>query len=200
VQTDIWELNSNGQWQASVSPGGHPAGYQVIGVGDFTGDGTTDILWNNSSTGDVDEWQIANGQWAGSVDLGTHPGSGWTISGVGDFFGNGREDVLWTNSAASGVQTDIWQLGPNGQWTASMSPGTHPAGYQVAGIGDVTGASVADIIWFNPTTGDVDEWKISNGQWAGSVDLGTHPGNFQISGMGNFTGDGTNGILWHQNS
>jgi hypothetical protein len=200
VATDIWELSSSGQWMASVSPGSHPAGYQVVGVGDFTGNGTSDILWYNSATGDVDEWQLANGQWSASVDLGTHPGSGWTIAGVGDFFGNGNEDVLWTNSSSSGVQTDIWQLGPNGQWETSVSPGTHPAGYQVAGIADVTGASVSDIIWYNPSTGDVDEWKIANGQWAGSVDLGTHPGNFQIAGMGDFTGDGTNGILWHSTS
>jgi FG-GAP-like repeat len=200
VQTDIWELNSSGQWQASDSPGSHPAGYNVAAVGDFTGNGTSDILWYNSTTGDVDEWQIAEGQWAASVDLGSHPGSGWTIAGVGDFFGNGNDDVLWTNSSGGSVQTDIWQLGPNGQWEASVSPGTHPAGYQVAGIGDVTGSSVSDIIWYNPTTGDVDEWKIANGQWAGSVDLGTHPGNYQISGMGNFTGDGTSDVLWHSTS
>jgi hypothetical protein len=200
IGTDIWELNSSGQWQASASPGSHPAGYKVAAVGDFTGNGTSDILWYNSTTGDVDEWQLANAQWSASVDLGSHPGSGWTIAGVGDFFGNGNDDVLWTNSSGGSVQTDIWQLGPTGQWEASVSPGSHPAGYQVAGIGDVTGSSVSDIIWYNPSTGDVDEWQIANGQWAASVDLGTHPGNYQIAGMGNFTGNGTNGILWHASS
>ncbi len=77
---------------------------------------------------------------------------------------------------------------------------THPAGYQMAGVGDVTGSSVADIIWYNPSTGDVDEWQIANGKWAASVDLGTHPGNYQIAGLGNFTGGGTSGILWLDSS
>jgi hypothetical protein len=200
VQTDIWELNSSGQWQASVSPGTHPGGYTVAGTGDWTGNGTDGILWYNAATGNVDEWQLSNGQWSASVELGAHPGSGWTIAGVGDFFGNGRDDVLWSNTSGGGVQTDIWELGSNGQWINSVSPGSHPAGYQVVGVGDFTGTGTSDILWQNPTTGDVDEWLINNGKWAGSIDLGSHPGNFQVAGIGNFTGSGTSSILWHAGS
>ena len=197
VQTDIWKLDTNGQWDASVSPGTHPAGYGIAATGDWTGDGTDGILWYNASTGDTDEWQLNNGQWVASVDLGSHPGSGWTIAGVGDFFDNGRDDVLWTNSSGGAVQTDIWELGSNGQWINSVSPGSHPAGYQVAGVGDFTGNGTSDILWQNTSTGDVDEWLIKNGQWAASIDLGSHPGTFQIAGTGNFTGTNTADILWH---
>ncbi len=197
VQTDIWELASNGQWMASVSPGSHPAGYTVAGTGDWTGNGTDGILWYNASNGDTDEWQLANGQWSGSVDLGSHPGSGWTIAGVGDFFDNGRDDVLWTNASGGTVQTDIWELGSNGQWINSVSPGSHPAGYQVVGVGDFTGTGTSDILWYNASTGDTDEWLINNGQWASSIDLGTHPGSAQIAGVGDFNGAGNAGILWH---
>jgi hypothetical protein len=49
VSTDIWELNSSGQWMASVSPGSHPAGYVVVGVGDFTGNGTSGIFCHSAS-------------------------------------------------------------------------------------------------------------------------------------------------------
>ena len=199
IATDIWELNSSGQWQASVSPGTHPAGYQVAAVGDFTGNGTSDILWYNSTTGDVDEWQIINGQWSASVDLGSHPGAGWTIAGVGDFFGNGIDDILWTNSTSSGVQTDIWELAPNGQWEASVSPGSHPAGYQVAAVGNFADTGTDGILWYNPSTGDADEWQLSNGQWSASVDLGSHPGSFQIAGTGAFVnGNATSDVLWQQ--
>jgi hypothetical protein len=197
VQTDIWEL-SNGQWSASVSPGNHPAGYEVVGAGNFTGNGTSGILWFNPTTGDVDEWKIAAGKWAGSVDFGAHPGNGWQIAGIGDFTGNGTSDILWTNSSGGQVQTDIWEL-QNGKWAASVSPGSHPAGYQVAGVGDFTGNSTSGIIWFNASTGDVDEWKISGGKWAGSVDLGSHApsSGWQIVGVGDVTGSGTSGLIWH---
>jgi hypothetical protein len=201
VATDIWELSSSGQWQASVSPGSHPAGYNVVGVGDFTGNGTSDILWQNSTTGDVDEWQLSNGQWSASVDLGSHPGTGWSIVGVGDFFGSGIDDIFWANSSGGEVQTDIWELGSNGQWAASVTPGLglHPAGYQVAAIGNFTGNGTDGVLWYDPTNGNVDEWVLDNhGQWATSVDLGTHPGNFQIAGTGSFVnGNSTSDILWH---
>ena len=46
---------------------------QAVAVGDFTGDGTSDILRQNPSNWDVDKWKISNGKWAGSIDLGSHP-------------------------------------------------------------------------------------------------------------------------------
>ena len=206
VQTDIWELNSSGNWMASVSPGSHPAGYTVAGTGDWTGNGTDGILWYDAATGNTDEWQLSGGQWSASVDLGSHPanatdGNSYQIAGIGDFFGNGRDCVLWTSVNADGtIATDIWELNSSGQWMASVSPGNHPAGYQVAAIGDFTGNGTSDILWYDASTGATDEWLIKNGQWAGSIDLGSHPGNYRIAGVGNFNGAGNAGVLWHATS
>ena len=202
VQTDIWKLGSDGKWAGSVTPGSHPAGYTVAGIGDWTGNGTDGILWFNPTTLDVDEWQLSNGKWSASVDLAVHPdnpdGNDAQIAGVGDFFDNGRDGVLWTSVNADGtIATDIWELDSTGHWMASVSPGNHPAGYTVAGVGDFTGTGTSDILWYNASTGDVDEWLINNGHWAGSVDLGPHPGNFQIAGVGDFTNSGTKDVLWH---
>jgi hypothetical protein len=203
IATDIWKLGSTGNWANSVSPGSHPAGYTVAGTGDWTGNGTDGILWYNASNGDTDEWQLSGGNWAASVDLGGHPANGtdgasYQIAGVGDFFDNGRDDVLWTSVNSDGtVATDIWELGSAGQWIASTSPGNHPARYSVVGVGDFTGTGTSDILWYDASTGDADEWLIKNGAWAGSVDLGTHPGGFQVAGVGDFNGDGTKDILWH---
>ena len=134
--------------------------------------------------------------------MGTHPGN-YQIAAIGHFFGNGlaNTDILWTSVASNGqIETDIWELGSNGQWFASVQPGSHPAGYNVVGVGDFTGNGTDDILWQNPTTGDVDEWQISKGQWVGSVDLGTHPGSYQIAGIGNFAGPGASDILFHSGS
>ena len=92
-------------------------------------------------------------------------------------------------------------LVPNGHWIASVSPGLglHPPGYQVAAIGDFTGNGNDGVLWYDPSTGNVDEWVLDlNGQWAASIDLGSHPGNFQIAGSGSFfSGNVTSDILWH---
>ncbi len=89
---------SNGQWAATVNVGTIPgAGWQVAGIGDFTGNGTSDILWHNVNSGDIAEWLIQNGHWAGSVDFGTI--AGWQVAGIGDFTGGGTSDVLWHTGA-----------------------------------------------------------------------------------------------------
>ena len=95
-----------------------------MGAGDFDHDGTSDVLWYNPATGGLDLWKMANGQWAGSVDLGTHP-AGYQISGIGDFNKDGTSDVLWFNPATR--DTDIWSLN-NGHWAGSSTIGLHPAG------------------------------------------------------------------------
>ena len=130
-----------------------------------------------------------------SVDIGSHPG-GYQIAGTGKFTGGSGSDILWTNTSGGSMQTDIWQLGPNGQWAQSVSPGTHPSGYQVAGVGDWSGDGTDGLLSFNSTTGDTDEWQLSNGKWADSVDLGSHPGSYQISGVGDFFDNGNDDVLW----
>ena len=55
------------------------------------------MIWFNPATRHVDLWKIANGQWAGSVDIGTHP-AGWQPSCTGDFNGDGTSDVALVQS------------------------------------------------------------------------------------------------------
>jgi len=180
------------QWQASADIGPHPAGYVPALLGDFNHDGTSDIIWYNAATRDVDLWKHANGQWVGSVDVGLHP-AGWTSIASGDFNRDGTSDVLWFNAATNALE--VWKLS-NGQWAGSASVGTHPAGYQPVGTGDFNRDATSDVLWFNPETGDVDLWKIANAQWAGSIDIGAHPAGYQPVGMGDFNHDGTSDILW----
>src|SRR5262249_10830669 len=94
-------------WSATTDVGSHPAGYQSAGFGDFNADGTSDALWFNPTTGDLDLWKMSNGQWAGSQDIGTHP-AGYTPAAIGDFSGDGTSDVLWFNPASGDV--DLWKM------------------------------------------------------------------------------------------
>jgi hypothetical protein len=63
----------NGHWSASSAVGSHPAGWTPAGIGDFNHDETSDIAWYNSTSGNIDIWQIVNAQWATSVNVGAHP-------------------------------------------------------------------------------------------------------------------------------
>ena len=170
-----------------------PARWSLAGVRDLTGDGTSDVVWYDATTGKVDLWKIANGQWAGSVDVGPHP-LGWQPAGIGDLNGDGINDMLWHNPTTGNV--DLWKL-VNGQWAGSVDIGSHPLGYQVAGIADFNNDGTDDVLWYNSSTGSVDLWKISNGHWAGSIDVGPHPLGWQPAGIGDFDHDGTSDVAWY---
>jgi Peptidase M10 serralysin C terminal len=176
---------------ATAAPVSSPD-WSLTGVRDLDGDGTSDVVWYNAITGKIDLWKIDNGQWAGSVDLGSHP-LGWQPAGLGDLTGDGTGDVLWHNPSTGNAE--LWKI-VNGQWAGSVDIGSHPLGWQPAGLGDLNGDGTGDLLWFNPSTGNADLWKIVNGQWAGSVDVGAHPPGYQVAGVGDFDHDGTNDVLW----
>src|SRR5437773_447286 len=74
-------------------------GWQVQGIGDFDGDGRSDILWRNLSTGEnyiylMNGWTIAA---QGLLNVLTDPA--WQVKGVGDFEGDGKADILWRSTA-----------------------------------------------------------------------------------------------------
>ena len=77
------------------------ATWSVAGVGDFNGDGNSDILWRNSN-GSLAEWQM-NGltiTGSGSITLGgipVTPDATWHVVEVGDFNGDSNSDILWRN-------------------------------------------------------------------------------------------------------
>ncbi|MEJ0075025.1 MAG: FG-GAP-like repeat-containing protein [Alphaproteobacteria bacterium] len=189
---DVREVGTSSHWLASSDIGPHPAGWLPIATDDFNHDATSDVLWFNSSTLDLDLWKLSNGKWSSSVDIGPHP-AGYQPSLSGDFNADGTADVLWYNPANGDV--DIWKIS-SGQWAGSVAVGPHPLGWQPATTGDFNNDGTSDVLWFNPTTGNVDIWKMQNGQWAGSVDVGPHPLGYTPIGTGDFNNDGTSDVLW----
>ncbi len=68
----------------------------IAGIGDFNGDGHSDILWRNTD-GPLVDWAmnsstIWNSQTVGQVD------SSWSIIDTADFNGDGHTDLLWRNN------------------------------------------------------------------------------------------------------
>jgi hypothetical protein len=88
------------------------------------------------------------------------------------FIGGCDRCVLWVNPAT--LETDIWLLN-NGHWMASTTIGAHPAGYQIAGIGDFNQDGTSDVVWAGSSNNDIDVWLVNNGHWAGSAAIGSHP-------------------------
>ncbi|MGC4071647.1 MAG: VCBS repeat-containing protein [Nibricoccus sp.] len=68
------------------------------GLHDLNGDGASDILVTNTSTGDRVIWAMQNGAIAGSIGLPTLPAD-WRFAGIGDFNADGLNDILLENTS-----------------------------------------------------------------------------------------------------
>ena len=128
----LWQNSSTGQIYiflmngTTVASGGSPgsvtpsSGWAIQGVGDFDANGKSDILWQNTTSGQVDIW-LMNGT---TVTRDGSPGtvaSGWKIAGVGDYDGDGKTDILWQNSTSG--QVYIWLMNGTAV-TSGGSPGS----------------------------------------------------------------------------
>ena len=181
--------NSGSGSAGTVSPS---SGWNIVGVGDFDGDGKADILWQNSNTGHLYVWLMNGTNVSGGGDIGS-VSSDWSIEGIGDFNKDGKADILWQNS--SNGQVYIWLM--NGASVSSgASPGTVGSGWNVVGVGDFDGNGKADILWQNGGSGDVYIWLMDGTSVSGGGAVGTVTPDWSVQGVGDFNGDGKSDILW----
>ena len=176
--------------------------WQIVGMGDFDGDGRADILWRNSSTGD-DYVFFMDGV---TVKAGSNYTNGvadqsWQVAGVGDFDGDRRADILWRNGS-TGDDYIFLMDGTTVKAGSGYTNGVPDQAWQVAGVGDFDGDGRADILWRNSSTGEdylffMDGVTVKAGSdyTNGVPDL-----NWKIVGAGDYDGDGKSDILWRNTS
>ena len=176
------------------------SGWVIAGVGDFDGNGTSDVLWRNTISGDVYLWFMNGTTIASQGDVGVvSPSSGWNIVGVGDFNGDGKADILWQNSTSGEVY--LWLM--SGTTIASQgSPGTvsPSSGWVIQGTGDFDGNGMSDILWRNSASGEVYIWLMNGMTLAGQGSPATVSSAWSIKGTGDYNGDGKADVLWQNSS
>ena len=158
---------------------------------DFNGDGTSDILWRNSTTGDVGAFGIIGGvaSWHGVSTTGLS----WNVYGTGDFNGDGTTDILIGTVSNGVTYVGSWQMG-NFVVGSYAGIGATPSAWSLVGTGNFNGDSTDDILWRNSSTGDVGIFEMDNGvaTWRG---VGTTGQSWNVYGTGDFNGNGTTDVL-----
>ena len=172
------------------NPNPNPNPDSFAGPGDFNGDCKGDILWRNSTTGQLALWLMNGTTIASSAYLPAV--SGWNIQAVGDFNGDGKADILWRNSTTG--QLALWLM--NGTTIASSGYLPAVSGWNIQGIGDFNGDGTADILWRNSTTGQLALWLMNGATIASSGYLPAVSSGWSIQEIGDLNGDGNADILW----
>jgi hypothetical protein len=184
----VWLMNGNQLLQAGGLGQADPNLWKIVGQRDFDGDGKADLLWNDTSSGQVAIWFMNGAQVSQYASAPSAPG--WTVVGTGDFNGDGKGDILWEDANRD---LAIWLM--NGaQVLQAATIGTLPSGWNVVGTGDFNGDGKTDILFQNG--GSVAAWFMNGVQVLQYANLPGTTAAWSVVGTGDFNGDGYGDILW----
>jgi hypothetical protein len=197
----VWELNGTDVTDVPniPKPG---AGWYIAGIGDFNGDGNSDILWQSGTA--LTMWEMGETGRIGQgriTDNGTiiNTGPGWQVVGTGDFNRDGNSDILWQQNGSGDIE--IWEM--NGTERIGHARITNPnpgPGWRAVGTGDFNLDGKADILWQN-TSGEVAISLMDGTTVMDTYSIALNPGpSWQAFGAGNFDGTGKTGILFQNQS
>jgi FG-GAP-like repeat len=165
-------------------------GWNAVASGDFNGDGTTDILWQNA-VGGTSEWLMSPSGGIASFPF-TPPAAGWDVVASGDLNGDGTDDILWKNDATG--STAEWLMAPTGGASLLGTPAA--PGWDVVASGDFNGDHITDIMWKHAATGSTAEWLMAPTGGVGSLLSAPPVGGWIVVATGDFNNDGTTDIMW----
>jgi hypothetical protein len=166
--------------------------WQFSGIGNFGGQGTSDMLLRNANTGGLQVYNISNNQITGSAFIGA-VGPDWQFSGVGNFSGGvpGESDLLLRNSSTGELQ--VYDINNNQlSGTASIA---FPVGsdWQFAGVAPISAPGASDLVLRDFNTGAFQAYSIAGNTLVGSASLGAPGPDWQLGGFAASTPTGSTG-------
>jgi len=171
-----------------------PAGWVPVAAGDVDGDGFSDIVIRNSSTGIVDAYLMASSGLAVKSFIGIGGSSlNETVVGMADFDHNGTDDLLLHDSSTG--QIAIWYMRAGGGILGTALLGGAASPWKAVAIGDFDGDGWSDLILQNTSTAQILEWRVVNGNIVATAIVGTPPVGWSMIAAGDVNGDGHDDLI-----
>lgn len=150
---------------------------------DVNGDGRSDLLWRNDTTGQFETW-IMDGATLASAH-GFQLQSGYKILAVGDFNGDRKSDLVLANGARELV---MW-FGTGTSFNGLSMGRIYTPGWRVSGGADVNGDGKSDLIWINDGASQFETWVMDSATLvtAKGYQLGA---GYRLLAHGDYNGDG----------
>ncbi|MCM3881632.1 MAG: FG-GAP-like repeat-containing protein [Vicinamibacterales bacterium] len=177
----VWKNQSTGQlltWNMNggtmvsgrfMTPSSVAAGWDLGGSGDFNYDGKPDLIWHNTTTGDVVYWLMDG---AYNYSAGFLPGPVnpiWRIASIRDMDLDGNPDIWWRNMSTGDMI--VWYFnGVTFLRSAVPNPGRiADMNWKLRGTADFTGDGRPDALWQHLLTGELRVWELNGADGVSAV-------------------------------
>src|SRR5579884_935258 len=161
---------------------------------DFNGDGKPDLLFQNSSTGQLAVWYMNGITPSGGAFVTPSQSSAWKTVGDADFNGDGKPDILFQNTSTN--QLALWSMNGVTATGGQLLSSTPPAGWNVVSLADFNGDGHPDLLLQNSSTGRLAIWTMNGATITGGGYVSPAPSSgWTAVGSGDFNADGKQDIL-----
>jgi hypothetical protein len=196
-----WLMSDTPAYVASANlPTLPDTNWQIVASADFDGDGSSDILLRNYSTGANAVWLMRGTTYLSTVNLPALPDTNFRFSGIGDFNHDGFFDILVRNGV-TGVDA-IWLMNGTALVSVANLPTLSGSQYIFAGTRDFNSDGEMDIVIRNTTTGDNALWLMNGTSFTGVIiNLPALPDtNYELSAVADYNLDGFRDLVWRNQS
>ena len=194
----IWFMNNTGNIAAgefflSVTE----TTFDIVGTGDFNGDGLSEVLWRDSATGLNAIWYMSGSTVSSGDFLPTIDDPDFEIICVADFNNDGNDDILWRHQT-NGL-TAIWFMNGSEIISGEFIP-TVANNWKIVGCGDFNADGYDDILWRETTTGENAIWLMNGANVAQGDFIPTVSAEWYVTSVGDINADGRADIIWKNTS
>lgn len=159
-----------------LSPNPIDANLQVVGVNDFTGDGSPDLLLQNQLDATVSLYKLNGLTRVGLQTIQGAASTPWRVVATGDFNGDSQPDIAWQHTTNG--QVYVWFMsaaggyaghaGPAGAFSGDFirTPGAAVASsgsstVRIVGAGDMNNDGETDLVWQDDASGQLRVWQLN---------------------------------------
>ena len=195
-QMAIWLMQGGTRTANLGLPSVPGTDWQVVGSGDYNGDGDDDVLWRNVSNGQNAMWRIVDGALDANLYVPSVANLSWTVVGDGDFDNDGNDDILWRNTTNGRMA--LWRMDGATRLANEGVPRVADLNWVVFADGDYDGDGDADIFWRNTSTGLNAMWLMNGATMDNNLPvLSFSSQDWQVAGAdSDFDGDGMSDLYW----
>ncbi len=163
--------------------------------GDFDGNGTSDLIWRNPSTGQNVVWLMNGTTFVSQTLLPAVAYPGWHVVAVVDLNADTQPDLVWRNESTG--QNVVWFMSGTTFISQTVLPAVADPAWQIVAAGDFNADGKPDLVWRNAWTGQNVVWFLNGATFVLQTALPpVTDTNWQIAAAGDFDSDGKPDLVW----